>query len=324
MKAVQVVSRGKAEFVDAPKPLVTAGHVVIRPTHLSLCGSDIQMLYHAPEQNYPFPPGTTGHEMVGIVEEIGDGDCVVQEGDRVLSLAPGHRALCEHYLAPFEHLVPLTDNLPLEVLLQAQQLGTVIYASKRLPSVAGQTVAVIGQGSAGLWFNFYLKKLGATKVIALDLEEFRLERSQVFGATDAFCNATEDAVVGLKQRLDGELAGLVVEAAGEVEAINLATRLVKKFGDILFFGYPRAQTFAFDFDQLYHQCCRATTIVGASDEPGLASMHEAVQLVASGEAPAEKLITHRLPFDRVIEAYEMHRTRADQAVKIVIEMPTAS
>ena len=72
----------------------------------------------------------------------------------VLSLAPGHTAMSECYLAPIEHVVPLPGGMPMEVLVQAQQLGTVLYASRRLPDVEGRNVAVIGQGSAGLWFRF--------------------------------------------------------------------------------------------------------------------------------------------------------------------------
>ena len=321
MKSVQVISRGVAQFIDVPKPTVQPGHVLIRCERLALCGSDIQMLHYAANDAYPFPPGTTGHEMVGVIEEVGDAGAAYNVGDRVLSLAPGHKAMCEFYVAPYEHLVPLPDG-PMEVLLQSQQLGTVIYASKRLPNIVGQNVVVIGQGSAGLWFNFLLRRLGAKKVVALDIEDFRLERSKTFGADMAFNNSQNDPVAAVQAAFDGQLADLVVEAAGEVDAINLSIELVKKFGEILYFGYPRAQTFPFNFDRLYHKCCRCQTIVGASNEPNLDSMRIAVDLVARGEANAPALITHRVPFSETINAYEQHRTRGDGAVKIVIEMPT--
>lgn len=323
MKSVQVVARGEAQFIEVAQPEVQPGHVLIRCCYLSLCGSDIQMLHYASDDAYPFPPGTSGHEMVGIIEAVGDASSGYSVGDRVLSLAPGHKAMCEYYVAPYEHLVPLPDNAPLEILLQAQQLGTVIYASKRIPNIVGKNVVVIGQGSAGLWFNFHLRRLGAKKVVALDIEDFRLERSIAFGADTAANNASSDPAQTVRDAFDGELADLVVEAAGEVDAINLSVELVKKYGEILFFGYPRAQTFAFNFDQLYHKCCRAQTIVGASNEPNLDSMRMAVDLVARGIADANSLITHQVPFSETINAYEQHRTRSDGAVKIVIEMPSA-
>lgn len=321
MKSVQVVARGRAEFIEVAEPKVLPGHVLIRTSFLSLCGSDIQMLHYAADDAYPFPPGTSGHEMVGIVEEVGDADSQYSVGDRVLSLAPGHRAMCEYYVAPYEHLVPLPDDMPMEVLLQAQQLGTVIYAAQRLPNMVGKNVVVIGQGSAGLWFNFQLRRMGAKQVLALDIEDFRLERSTAFGATKTVNNSKQDPVGFSKEYFGGELADLVVEAAGEVDAINLAVDLVKKYGEILYFGYPRDQVFPFNFYGLYNKCCKATTIVGASNEPNLTSMRSSVELVASGVANAKELITHRVPFSETINAYETHRTRADGAVKIVIEMP---
>jgi len=323
MKAIQVVARGRAEFVDIDPPEVEPGHVLVQTSHLSLCGSDIQMLHHAADDAYPFPPGTTGHEMVGKITAVGDVNGPCRIGDRVLALAPGHRAMCETYLAPLEHVVPLPDGLSIELLLQGQQLGTVLYASQRLPNVIGKNVAVIGQGSAGLWFAFQLRRMGAQQVIALDLESFRLEHSIPFGATHTINNSLVDPIRTLEEICGGELPDVVVEAAGEVESINLAIDVVKPFGEILFFGYPRAQVLSLEFDRFFHKCCRATTIVGAAREANQKSTRIAVDLIASGAADAERLITHRMPFEQTIEAYELHRTRGDGAVKIVIEMPGA-
>src|SRR5215212_11021 len=152
MKAVQVVARGKAEFVDVPVPELRPGHVLVRTRRLSLCGSDIRMLHFAPDDAYPFPPGTTGHEMVGVIEAIDSPESALRAGDAVLTLAPSHQAMAEYFLAPLEHVIPLParecDGISIEHLLQAQQLGTVLFACQRLPNLMDKTVAVIGQGSA--------------------------------------------------------------------------------------------------------------------------------------------------------------------------------
>ena len=199
---------------------------------------------------------------------------------------------------------PCPPAYPWTDCCKLSQLGTVLYAAQRLPNVVGNNVVVVGQGSAGLWFNFQLRRMGAKQVVALDIESFRLERSQAFGATQTVHNQGVDPVEPVRSLFGGELADVVVEAAGEVDSIGLAVRLVKKYGEILFFGYPRAQTFCFDYEHFFQKCCRATTIVGASNEIGLTSMHLAVELVATGEADAESLITHRVGFADVIDAYE--------------------
>lgn len=321
MKALQVVARGRAEFVQVPKPQAVPDHALVRCERLSLCGSDIQMLHYAPDTHYPFPPGTSGHEMVGTIEALEAPGTEFQVGDRVLALAPGHRAMAEYYLAQIEHVIPLPEGLPTEELLQAQQLGTVLYASQRLPNLIGKDVAVIGQGSAGLWFDFQARRMGAKRVIALDIAEFRLGLSKSFGATHLVDNSNRDPIEAMREITGGELADVVIEAAGEVDSINLAVDLVKKNADILYFGYPRAQTFPFNFDGLFHKCCKASTVVGASVEANQTSTRIAIDLIATGIVDVKPMITHRLPFKDVRDAYELHRTRRDNAVKIVIEMP---
>jgi L-iditol 2-dehydrogenase len=285
-------------------------------------------LHFAPEDAYPFPPGTTGHEMVGVIEAIDSPGSPLQVGDSVLTLAPNHQAMAEYFLAPVEHVIPLPSreraDISVEHLLQAQQLGTVLFACQLLPNLTGKTVAVIGQGSAGLFFNFQLKQMGATRVIALDREPFRLERSLAFGATHTIHNASIDPCEAIRQINGSELADVVVEAAGDVSAINLAIDLVRKGGDILYFGYPRGQTIPFNFDVLFHKCCRAQTIVGATVEPNQASTRKAVDLIATRQIDVSQLITHRIPFADVVDAYELHRTRGDGCLKIVIEMPEYS
>ena len=321
MKAVQVVARGRVEFIEIPVPAVRPGHVLVRARRLSLCGSDIRMLHYAPEDAYPFPPGTTGHEMVGVVAEIDAPESEIRVGDTVLALAPSHQAMAEFFLAPLEHVIPLPSGLPLEQLLQAQQLGTVLFACQRLPNIIAKSVAVIGQGSAGLFFDFQLRRMGARRVIALDTENCRLEQSLKFGATHTIQNAGVDPGEVIRQFNDGQLPDLVVEAAGEVAAINLAIDLVRQCGDILYFGYPRGQTIPFNFDRLFHKCCRAHTIVGATVEPNQTSTRIAVDLIASGQIDVSPIITHRIPFAQVMDAYELHRTHGDRCIKIVIEMP---
>lgn len=324
MQAAQVVARGQVALVDAPIPSLRPGHVRVRTRRLSLCGSDIRMLHHAPEGAYPFPPGTSGHEMVGYVEAISPADAAatgLQVGDAVLALAPGHEAMAEFYVAPVELVLPLPPGQPLELLLQAQQLGTVLFASKLLPNLVGKTVAIVGQGSAGLFFAWHLRRMGARRVIALDLEASRLEHSPPFGATDCLHNVGVDAAVELQRMTGGELADVVVEAAGEVDAINLAVDLVRHGGDILFFGYPRGQILPLNFELLFHKCCRAQTIVGATVEPQQLCTRMALDLVASGAVDVGRLITHHFPLADVAAAYELHRTRADRCLKVVIEMP---
>jgi threonine dehydrogenase-like Zn-dependent dehydrogenase len=318
---MQCLAPGNASFIETPKPELKPGHALVRTMLVSLCGSDVHMVYYEPAGRYPFPPGTSGHEMIGMVEAVAAPGCRLAPGDIALTLAPYHQAMAEYYLAPVEHVLVLPKGKPLEQLLMAQQLGTVIFACQRLPNLISKRVAVIGLGSAGLFFAAMCRRLGAEKVVAMDIMSHRVAVAPHFGATHAFNNATADPVKVLEEITDGALADVVIEAAGEAETINLAPALVKTNGHILFFGIPRSYGFTFDYETFFRKYCTTTSIAGAAFEPGEKSSWAALDLVASGAIDVTPLLTHRLPFDRVLEGYELARDRSDGAIKVVIEMP---
>ena len=149
MRAMQIVAPGKAECIETPKPELRPGHALVRTKRVSLCGSDIHSIYFSPPERYPLEPGTSGHEMVGVVEAVDAPDSSIHVGDVALTLVMNNKAMAEYYLAPVEHVLVLPEGKPIEHLLQAQQLGTVIYAAKKLPNLLDKDVVVIGQGSAG-------------------------------------------------------------------------------------------------------------------------------------------------------------------------------
>ncbi|HUV14899.1 MAG TPA: zinc-binding dehydrogenase [Acidobacteriota bacterium] len=322
MRAVQVVAPGRAEFVDVPKPELKPGFALIRPICLSLCGSDTRMLYHAPRELYPFPPGTTGHEMVGRVVAIDSDNSTVQVGEPVLTLVDGHRSMAEYYLAPADKIFPLPNDRPLEHMVQAQQLGTVVFACKHLPSVLGKSVAVIGQGSAGLWFDFMLRRMGASRVVAIDQHALRLKMAEQYGATDRILNAEDDALEILTEITGGQLVDLVVEAAGTPDAINLAYQLVRREGDILYFGVPQAENILIDYETFYWKYPRVKSICEAQREPEQLSTRLALDLIAGGVLNVAPILTHRFSFEQVLEAYELQKEPGESAIKIVIDMPS--
>ena len=320
MKAVQCVAKGKVAFIDMPKPELPPGHALIRCHTLSLCGSDIMMIDHYPAENYPLPPGTTGHEMVGYVEEVDDPTGSIKVGDLALVMVPQHRAMAEYYVAPVHFVLVFPEDQSIEEMLQAQQLGTVIYAAKQLPNIVSKRVAVIGQGSAGLWWNYMCRRMGAYQVIGIDFQSHRLQLSRQYGATDTLHNTGQDVVAAVAQLTNDALADVVIIAAGEGEATNLGIHLVADYGFILQFGVPHEEEVTIDYRDLFRKCATLQPIVYATREPGLVSTHLAMDLIANGEIDVKPIITHRFKFDQVMEAYELQRTRDEGAVKIVIEM----
>lgn len=320
MKAVQIVARGQCAFVEAPKPTLQPGSAIVKTRRLALCGSDIRHIHYLPDNRYPSPIGETGHEMVGMVEAIDPANGSVQAGDIVLCLAPDHRAMQEYYRAPIDRLLPFPAGTPLENAVQAQQFGTVLYAAKSLPDLRGKTAAVIGQGSAGLWFNFALKQRGAAKIIGLDLKAYRLAYSKRFGATHTLHNADIATADALRELNGGDPPDVVIEAAGEEASIRLAIEVARENGFILYFGVPRFETMDFPIFQYFWKSLTARSNVGTINEPNHASTRQALQWISDGTVPVADMITHTFKFADVIEAYELHRLQDEGAVKIVIDM----
>lgn len=324
MKALQIIERNKAIWVEAEKPRARPGHAVVHSKVLSLCGSDIHRLRYEPPEKYPMPVGSSGHEVIAIIEELIVGEealCPVAKGEAALVIEPPQLAMAEYFLAEYKNIIPLPKNMPYEELVQAQQLGTVIYASKRLPDLRDKTVAIIGQGSAGLWFDVMCKHLGARNIIALDLQQHRLRLSRNYGATHTVHNPHTDPVQAIKAINNGELADVVIEAAGAADAINLSLKLVKDYGFVLLFGVPYDERFIFEYDTAFRKNLTLQACVYASREPGHLSTIEALRMIADGVVDVKPLLTHRFPFDKVPDAYELQGSRDQGAVKIIIEMP---
>ena len=320
MRATQVMAPGKFEIVEIPKPILRPGEALIRTKQVSLCGSDYHAIYYSNPNAYPLPPGMSGHEVVGVIEEMATADTTVKQGDTVLALVRGNRGMAEYSAVAIDDLLPLTDHLPTEHLLQAQQLGTVIYATKHLPtSAVAKTVAVIGQGSAGLWWVYMMRRLGARQVIAIDLQGHRLAISKQYGATHTVHNVDMDALSVVRDLTGGDLVDIVIEAAGEPETIRMAVDLVKRNGSILYFGVPRLETLEYPFFELFRKTALVRTIVGALADPNHECTRMALDLIEQGEANVGPMITHHFPFSQVIDAFELQTTRDEGAVKIVVD-----
>ncbi|MFK7801548.1 MAG: zinc-binding dehydrogenase, partial [Anaerolineae bacterium] len=264
MKALQVFAPGEAKFVEIPKPSPQPGEALIRPITLSLCASDIWMWRYSPIEKFPHPPGSSGHEIVGIIEEINGDFPGFEVGDMTLAINPPQLGMAEYFTAPFANVLPVPAGLPPEHIVQAQQLGTVIFACKQLPNIVGKSVAVIGQGSAGLWWNTMLKRLGARHVIGIDVQAHRVKAGLQFGATHTIHNKSADPVPSLLEILDGTLPDLVVEAAGYNESINLAFEIVREDGFVLQFGVPHEGSFVINYDEIFRKCITLKAIVHAS------------------------------------------------------------
>ena len=315
MRATQVVAPRTIQVVDIPKPDMAPGKVFIRTVYASICGSDMPAAMGVrPESAYPMEPGRPGHEIVAVVEDS-DADGFMP-GDRVLDTAYDGAMREFHVRNPVD-LIPLPDDRPLEELLMAQPLGTVVHAAKKWPSVLGWDTVVIGQGAIGLFFTSLLHMLGARKVITIDLEDFRLSVARTLGATHTINPQRDDPVASVNDITGGRLADMVVEACGREATYNLMMPLVRRLGYITIFGLPKQNPTPMQMGAFVQ---KEPTIVGAytigipqkADEFVLAR-----DLILQNRVNVRPLLTHFLPIEEAQHGFELADSHADNAVKVV-------
>lgn len=328
MRAGQLVEIGRVEFVEAPIDPPQPGELLVASRFSSICGSDLHGVQYGVElPPGPWAPGYPGHEGIGhVVESQADG---FEEGDLVLAVPNAAIGRC---MAEYQRLQAVTavklprsldanTDLPLEEVLMAQQLGTVIFALRRYPTdVAGKTVVILGQGSAGLFFSYLLKAAGAARVIVADLSAHRLALSPGFGA-DIMLHAGVDDVRAAVMDLTGGLgADYTVEAVGTRATLAQSIELASPDSKLLWFGLPDAkEPVPISFQKFFRKRLTAQTVYGAQHEPGLVSFRVALDMIARRAINVRPLLSHVLPIEQVGHAFELAHSREDGAVKVSVK-----
>ena len=318
------ILRGLGDIVCDEVPRSEAGpdKVLVKMQMASICGTDLHYGYYGwPRNEYPMAPGEPGHEGVGIVED--PGPTSLREGARVLTVPniwearnfAAYQAVSPHFI------VELPDDRPVAELMMAQQLGTVIFAGRKLPPMTGKTAVVIGQGSAGLFHDFYLRRLGASRIIAIEPNADRRAAGVALGVDDAIDVTGEAAVDAVAQLTDGRGAEVVVDAVGGHETLDQAVRMAQAEGHVHVFGLPTGfGTRPFDLGAFFLKRLDIRTTFGAQDEEGLVSFRQALQLILDGEIAMAPYVTHTLPLAQVRDAFELAHEPQGGALKVSLTM----
>lgn len=340
MKAVAKTKPGVGiEVIDAPRPTIRPGEVLLQVAACGICGSDLHTYEWTKSgrerRGKPIElPRILGHEPSGVVAEVGDGVANVKVGDRVTSDSWGgcgqcyycrigkvnlceprfnigslrDGALAEYVLVPSFNLYPLPDNLSLEIGAMIEPLGVAVHAVERCATLKpGDRVVVTGPGPIGLLTAMVVRAGGAAvTIMGLSKDRLRLGLAEKLGFDTLV--ADEDGLKGVLDRTDGRGADIVFEAAGVLSA---AIPLARKGGEVVVVGQPNDQI---TLDLLQAIAKELTFTISLGRNP--TSWHRAINLLASGTLDIAPLISHRLPLDDADQAFEL--LRAGEGVKILL------
>jgi alcohol dehydrogenase len=345
MKALVYHGPGKKSWEEVPDAAIQEPtDVVVRVDTTTICGTDLHILHG--DVAAVTDGRILGHEAVGTVTEVGDAVTVFQAGDRVLVPAItkcGRCAYCQRGMPShcqtvggigwiFGHLIDGTQAETVRVPYADTSLYAVpdsvtneqaIFLADSLPTgyevgvLAGQvrpgdTVAVVGVGPVGLSSVLTAGLWGASKVIAIDTNKFRLEKALEFGATDAV-EVGPGTVAEVIALTDGLGVDVSIEAVGYPETLLTTASLVRPGGFIANIGVHGTPV-ELPMQDMWIQ--NVTLTMGLVDTVSIPTL---LKMVASGRIPAEKMGTHSFTFDEMDEAYDVFKdAAANSALKVII------
>ena len=345
MRALVHDGHGNIALLNRPLPkLLESTDAIVRVTRSTICTSDLHIMRGAVPR--ALPDTVLGHEFVGVVEEVGAGVTLFSPGDRVAVNCEtfcGTCFYCRHgWVNNCEHggwllgctidgcqaeyvRVPFADNaftrIPDSVsdedaLFLGDILATGWWGARLAQIEAGSTVAVIGAGPVGLTTMMCARLAEPERIIALDVDESRLQRAAEHGLADVTINPAEkslDTVESLvRTAAHGRGADCVIEAAGGDDTFEMAWRIARPNATVVLSAmYEHDQVLP--LPRMYGK--NLTFKTGGVDASGL---DEVMALIAVGKLDTSLLISRRYPLSDIMEAYRFFEAREDGCLKVVI------
>jgi L-iditol 2-dehydrogenase len=324
---------------ELPRPEIGPGEILLKIEASGICGTDLLEWYRIHKA-----PLVLGHEIAGRVAAVGEGVEGYQEGDRIAVAhhvpcntchycVTGHETVCETLrttsfdpggFAEYVRLPAinvdrgiyrLPDEVSFEEATFIEPLACVVRGQRLAGLKPATTVLVIGSGMSGLLHVQLARALGASRVIAVDVVDYKLRAAEKAGADHAF-NAAEDIPARLREINDGRLADLVVICAGAASAVRQALASVERGGTALFFAATKdAVRIETPINELFW---RNEISLVSSYAGGRADHVTALELIRSGRVPVAGLITHRLGLAEIGEGFKLVGA-GDASIKVIIE-----
>jgi L-iditol 2-dehydrogenase len=321
-----------------PVPKIGPGEFLMKVMASGICGSDVLTWYRIKSA-----PRVLGHEATGEIVEVGDGVKRYKVGERVFVshhvpcntcryCLSGHHTACEtlhrtnydpggfaEYIRVPQINVergvyPLPEGLSFEDGTFIEPLGCVVRGQRLARVQRGDSVLILGSGISGLLHVQLARVYGAGRVIATDINEYRLKAAEKFGA-DAVIRAGEDVPERLRQLNDGRLADRVIVCTGALSASQQALRCVDRGGTVLFFAVPeRGVEIPVPMAEFWRDEVTIMTSYGAAP----ADLEEALKLIEERKVNVHDMITHRLGLAETGLGFKLVAD-AKESLKVIIE-----
>jgi L-iditol 2-dehydrogenase len=345
MKAAVYRGVDDVRVETVPVPEIGPGELLIRVHTCGICGTDLKKIATGSHS----APRIFGHETSGTVAAVGKNVTKYQPGDRVMVFHHipcrecfycHHKtfAQCETYkrvgcTAGFEPagggfaeyvrvmdwiawqgVVRIPDGVSFEQASFVEPLNTCLKGIKSLHLQKGETTLVIGQGPIGIILALLAERSGA-RVITSDLYPERLKIALTFGLGNSIDASRADVLRSVREQTEGRGADVAILAVGGNGLIKPAMDAVRPGGRVLLFAQTARGEAMIDPAAV---CVDEKTLLG-SYSASVELQEESARLVMDREIELERLISHRFPLSKAVEALKLAARPNRESMKIVIQ-----
>jgi len=343
IKAVVYHGPGQVQAEPVPMPGCQTDELRVKVDACAVCGSDWKA-YKAGNPRMK-PPITIGHEFTGLIESVGADLSGYTVGERVVMATSiscgeclfcrrGWRNLCtdlrpmgffypggmaEFVTIPARgvrqgHVVKVPTDVPPTHAALSEPVSCCVNAVANCAVAEGDVVAVLGAGPMGILNACVARQYGAVKIILSEVNPVRLNQAREFGFDRVVDPAAEDLAGVVREETGGYGADVVIVAAPAAQPQEQAMTLARKRGTVcLFASLPAGKSLLqVDSRPLHYGELR---VIGSSDST---SMHveRAVQIIAGGSLPLDRIASHLLKLDEIDRAFAL--MESGEALRVVL------
>ncbi len=339
MKQAVMTSPGKIEIRDVSRPKPASDEVLLQISRIGVCGSDIHV-YHGlhPYTSYPV---VQGHEVSGVIAEVGAAAQGFAPGDRVVFMPQvtcGECYPCRHgmyhicdklkvmgfqtggaaqefFPVQADKVLKLPASVSLDQGAMIEPVSVGVHALARAGEVKGQKVLVLGAGTIGNLVGQVAMAQGAERVMITDVSPYKLEMARKCGFEHVVDTLHEDISAAILKTFGPDKADLILECVGAQATISQAVANARKGSTIVVVGvFGKKPEVDLGFVQ-----DRELTLVGTLMYQKR-DYEQAIRLVASDKLNLGPMISHRFPFQKYLQAYETIEASHGETMKVMIEV----
>jgi 2-desacetyl-2-hydroxyethyl bacteriochlorophyllide A dehydrogenase len=319
MKTTATQLKAPGQIVLAERELMPGPEEVLVKGHLSgICGSD-KAMYRGDVPEKITLPLWIGHESGGTVVEVGSKVREYRPGDKVM-VFNWCNTFADYYTVPVSGLQPVPEGLDMDLASLGEPVACAMYSALTCGAQLGDVVAVYGMGFAGQIIAQAVKRMGAHRVVAIDVAEDKLDLARRLGS-DILINAkAQDPVRAVLDLTKGHGADVVVEAAGSEASMNQATAMLKHNGILALYSWI-TQPIMLNIGRWHDDGLqiRTTGLVHHTEQERVIWTPWALRPVTQGMIEVRPLVTHEFPLEKVAEAFRV-ADRDPTAIKVIVRI----